>query len=175
MLPELISTGVAWFLAWLFAWAALHKFRAPGYYTRLIHAHVPRLPATSLLVWLVAALELAVAVAVLVPDWREAGLLAGAALLLAYAGLMAIQLARGVTDMQCGCAGPASTVSISVSLVLRNLVCAALGILALAPVGGAAAGLTGAMVSAFVAAFAVVVYLCSEQLISNAQQMAGDF
>ena len=58
MLPELISTGVAWFLAWLFAWAALHKFRAPGYYTRLIHAHVPHLPATSLLVWLVAALEL---------------------------------------------------------------------------------------------------------------------
>jgi hypothetical protein len=174
LLPELISTGVAWFLAWLFAWAALHKFRAPGYYTRLIHAHVPRLPATSLLVWLVAALELAVAVALLVPQWRQGGLLAGAMLLAAYAGLMAVQLARGVTDMQCGCAGPDSAVSISVSLVTRNLVCAAVGILAIAPADGAPAGLAGTALSAFVAALAVVVYLCSEQLISNAQQMAGD-
>jgi hypothetical protein len=174
VLPELISTGVAWFLAWLFGWAALHKFRAPAYYMRLIQAHVPQLPGGSLLVWVVAALELAIALALVVPLWRTAGLQAGAALLVAYAALMSVQLARGVTDMQCGCAGPASSVSISVALVVRNLVCAALALLALAPLAGVPVGPPGTMLSAFVAGFAVLVYLCSEQLISNAQQMAGD-
>jgi hypothetical protein len=174
VLPELISTGVAWFLAWLFGWAALHKFRAPAYYGRLIRAHLPQLPAVAPLVRVVAVLELAIALALVVPLWRTAGLQAGAALLVSYAALMALQLARGVTDMQCGCAGPASTVSISVALVVRNLVCAALALLALTPLAGVPVGAAGTMLSAFVAAFAVVIYLCSEQLISNAQQMAGD-
>jgi len=59
--------------------------------------------------------------------------------------------------------------------VLRNGVCAAIALL---PLGMSAAAVpstwAGAGLAVFVAVFAILVYLTAEQIISNAQWMAGE-
>ena len=87
---------------------------------------------------------------------------------------MTRQALRGETDMQCGCAGPDSQLGISWGLVVRNGVCAGLALLALTADDAAAVGWAGLCLSLFIALFAVLVYETSEQLISNAQWMAGE-
>ena len=172
-LPAVIGNGLAWFLVCLFAQAAVHKLGAPRYYRQLMTRYVGAVGG-GLAVWLVAALEAGIALSLLLPQWRAAGLAAAAALLLVYAGLMASQVLRGETDMQCGCAGPDSQLGISWGLVIRNGVCAGLALLALTADDAAAVGWAGLCLSLFIALFAVLVYETSEQLISNAQWMAGE-
>jgi hypothetical protein len=95
-----------------------------------------------------------------------------ALLLLGYAGLMAWQILRGQVGMQCGCAGPDSQLAISWALVIRNTVCAGLALLAMD--SGAASGWLALALALLIAAFAVIVYETCEQLIGNAQWMAGE-
>ena len=172
-MPAIISDGVAWFLVCLFVQAAWHKLGAPQYYRRLMTRYVGRLGG-GIAVWLVALLEAYIALSLLLPESRAAGLAAAAALLLAYGGLMASQVLRGESNMQCGCAGPDSQLGVSWALVIRNGVCAGLALLAMTSGGTADAGWTGLVISLFVALFALLVYETSEQLISNAQWMAGE-
>ncbi len=172
-MPAIISDGVAWFLVCLFVQAAWHKLGAPQYYRRLMTRYVGR-PGGGIAVWLVALLEAYIALSLLLPESRAAGLAAAAGLLLAYGGLMASQVLRGVSNMQCGCAGPDSQLGVSWALVIRNGVCAGLALLAMTSGGTADAGWIGLVISLFVALFALLVYETSEQLISNAQWMAGE-
>ena len=174
-MPEMISSGVALFLAWLMAMAASHKLRAPDYYRDLLEAYVPGQLVGRTAVWGIAMAELLLAAALLVPATREIGLLASAAALLAYAGLMAWQIKRGIEDLACGCAGPASTLSVSPALVLRNGLCAALAFIVLVSPVSTASGLAAHSITVGVAGFLILLYLCSDQLIANAQQMAGEF
>ncbi len=175
MIPEAVGIGLAWFLAWLFAQAAWHKWGAVDFYLQLMRRYLGALPGGRLAVWLIGALEAATALSLLLPQTREYGLVTAAALLLAYAGLMALQLVRGRADMQCGCAGPDSQLGISWALVLRNGVCAALALLPLGiSTGVLPQGWAGVGLAAFVAVFAMLVYLTAEQIISNAQWMAEE-
>ncbi|MBT9289314.1 MauE/DoxX family redox-associated membrane protein [Prosthecodimorpha staleyi] len=75
--------------------------------------------------------EAAVIAALLWPAARVAGGLGAMAVLLAYAGAMALNLARGRTTIDCGCGGPGQ--AISWTLVVRNLVLAAVAGLVLLP------------------------------------------
>ncbi len=172
-MPAIISDGVAWFLVCLFVQAAWHKLGAPQYYRRLMTRYVGRLGG-GIAVWLVALLEAYIALSLLLPESRAAGLAAAAGLLLAYGGLMARQVLRGESNMQCGCAGPDSPLGVSWALVIRNGVCAGLALLAMTSGGAANAGWIGLVISLLVALFALLVYETSEQLISNAQWMAGE-
>ena len=173
-MPDLIGSAIAWFLAWLFAVAALHKLRAPVYYRSLVTRWLPGVPGVRQTVFAVAALELILALSLLVPALRSAALLAAAMLLLLYAALMGSQLAQGRRDVQCGCAGPASAAVISPALLLRNLLCGALALTALVPSVDVDAGVAGVGLALGVALFMVFAYLASEQMIANAQAMAGD-
>lgn len=174
MMPESIAIGLAWFLAWLFGQAAYHKFSAPDYYRQLIHRYAAVLPASSAIVMGVALAEAAIALSLLLPEFRAAGLLVAAALLLMYAVLMAREILRGRAGAQCGCAGPGSQLGISWGLVLRNGVCAALALLCLGTGGTADAGWLGLLLAGFVAMFTALVYLTAEQVMSNAQWMAEE-
>jgi hypothetical protein len=120
----------------------------------------------------VAVLELTIALALLLPMTASAGLRAAAAVLALYAALMTWQLIRGRRELRCGCAGPASELAVSPALVGRNLVCAGLALLALAPRTETVAGAAGLGLSLYVAVFLIILYLCSEQIVSNSQQMA---
>ncbi len=171
--PVIIANGLAWFLVWLFAQAAVHKLGAPQYYRQLMTRYAGY-AGGGIAVWLVAALEMAIAVALLLPQWRAPALVAAALMLLGYAMLMARQILVGKADMQCGCAGPDSALGISWSLVVRNGVCATLALLAMSAGGSEAGGWAGVALSLCIAVFLSLFYLTSEQVISNAQWMAGD-
>ncbi len=173
-MPDLVANGIALFLAWVFGSGAVHKIRHAAHYRPLVgrYLNVERVPAG--VVHGIAALELTIALALLSPgSVGTAGLAGAAALLFAYAGLIGLQLAQGRTDMKCGCSGPASDVAVSPALVLRNLACAALALMALLPATEIDGGAMGILFSLSLAAFAIVVYLACEQLLANGQQMAG--
>src|SRR5439155_1227195 len=95
-------------LALLFSVAAGHqlqdlgRFRATLVEYRLLPAGLVPLAAA-----LVVAVEVAAAGALLVPGARAAGLVSAATLLVVYGAAVAINLARGRRDIDCGCAGPA--------------------------------------------------------------------
>jgi hypothetical protein len=120
-------------LALLFAVAALHKLRDPRGFTATL-ADYRLLPdgIAGVAGIMLVGTELAVVVALVID--RRAGLAGAAALLVLYAGAMAINLVRGRRHIDCGCAGPAARRSISGPLVGRNVILAALALAALAPV-----------------------------------------
>jgi hypothetical protein len=76
--------------------------------------------------------EAAVVLGLLLPATRAAAALGAIALLLLYAGAMALNLMRGRTSIDCGCGGPGQ--AISWTLVGRNAVLAGVAALALLPV-----------------------------------------
>jgi hypothetical protein len=168
----MIGNGLAWFLAWLFARAALHKALAPGYYHMIMSRYAAA--AGSALVWPLVVLEVTIVLGLLLPRWRFTGLGFAAALLLFYAGLMALQILRGRADMQCGCSGAGSPLQVSWALVARNGLCAALAVLAMSSPGAILSGWLATLASAAIAVLAVVAYLVCEAVISNAQWMAGE-
>jgi hypothetical protein len=114
-------------LALLFAQAAWHKWRALAHFGEILAAY--RLFPDAFLGVLrvvVPAVESVIAVAVVLPATRPWAAAAGALLLAAYAGTMAINLHRGRRDLDCGCAGPAERRPIAAWMVGRNLLLAAL-------------------------------------------------
>lgn len=174
MLPDPVSSGIAWFLAWLFGLAALHKLRSTPFYMDLLAGWFPGIAVGAALVRVSAALEGAVMVALLVPQARAAGLLAAAMMLLVYAAAMGLQLAQGQRNMRCGCAGPASDVSISPALLVRNFLCAALALAAIVPGVITSMNISSLSLSLAIALFLVLSYLTSEQMIANAQRISGE-
>src|SRR5207253_528566 len=116
---------------------------------------------------LVVGAEAAAAGALLVPGTRATGLVSAATLLLVYGAAVAINLARGRRDIDCGCAGPAVRRPISGALVARNAALAALALAGLVPVhqrallwvdGLTVAGATAALAAFYAALDRVIVF-----------------
>src|SRR5262245_52348427 len=111
-------------LALMFAAAALHKLRDRAAFAATLEEYrvLPRrlVPVAT---FLVPAFEAAVALALLAPG--PLGPLAAALLLAAYAGAIALNLARGRRWLDCGCLGPSLRQPRSGALVLRNAILAA--------------------------------------------------
>jgi hypothetical protein len=168
---DMIGNGLAWFLAWLFARAACSKVLATQYYRGIMSRYGGA--AGAALVWPLALAEAATALALLLPQWRLAGLASATALLLLYAGLMALQILRGKSAMDCGCSGPGSPLQVSWALVLRNGFCAGLALLAMGLAESAAGGWWASLASVTIALGAVLAYLACEAIIANAQWMEG--
>jgi hypothetical protein len=133
---ELLLRGA---LALLFAATALHKARDPEGFRASVEGYA--LLPERLCGGVAGALtggEAALAAALLLPaslGVRGPALVAAAALLGLYAAAIAVNLARGRRDIDCGCAGPAARQPLSGWLVARNALLAAL---ALACLRGAA-------------------------------------
>jgi hypothetical protein len=70
------------------------------------------------------AAELSLGAMLLMPTLGAPAALGAAALLLLYAGAMAVNLARGRRDVDCGCTGPGARRPIGWELVARNLLLA---------------------------------------------------
>jgi hypothetical protein len=149
--------------------AAIHKlrdlrtFRATLAEYRLLPAQAVALGAAG-----IAAAELALAVGLHVAP-REA-LFGTAALLVVYAGAIAINLARGRRDLDCGCGGARRT--ISEKLVARNVTVAALAVAGLLPLGPRALTWVDAITVAAVTAFAAAVYATVDRMIADAPALA---
>jgi hypothetical protein len=120
-------------LGLLFIVATVHKLRDPRTFAATL-ADYRLLPVRLAGVASAALVGAELAVAAALALHRRAGLAGAAALLVLYAGAMAINLARGRRHIDCGCAGPAARRSISGRLVVRNLALAGIALVALAPV-----------------------------------------
>jgi len=142
--------------------ADLAKFSAAIQGYRLVPPGLAGLASLAL-----PCLELAAAGCLLIPSLRTAGAWLAAGLLASYAAAMAINLARGRSNLDCGCFGPARRERIASWMVVRNLVLAALALaLTVPPPSRALEALDWLTISA--GTFATVcLYLAIETLARN--------
>lgn len=119
MIHFLVSTGSAFFLAWLMGMAGVRKLCAPRDHAAHIDAY-ELLPDASgrVLVVPLALAEMAAGCALLVESTRFAGGVASLLLLLLYSAVIGINLWRGRVDIDCGCRNVPSR--LSGWLLLRN-------------------------------------------------------
>jgi hypothetical protein len=134
MLDTLPHLTLALALAMLFAASAVHKFRARAQWPAVVRQYrlLPDVLAGPVAA-LVPFTEALAAAALLWPRTRAAGALSAAALLLAYAAALAINLRRGRTSIDCGCLGSQRRQGIAPWMVGRNLVLAAVALALLLP------------------------------------------
>jgi hypothetical protein len=150
--------------ALLFFVAAVHKLRDLWRF-REIFAAYRLLPAARHLAPIVPALELAVGVGLLFDTLRTMALRTGVALLLAYATAIAVNLARGRRDLDCGCAGPNDRRPISAWMAWRNVGMGIVLATALLPWTDRALVLTDGVTVGFGTACCALVYLCLDRLL----------
>ena len=158
-------------LVLLFLGAASHKvgdlarFRASVTAYRLLPSMLVA-PAALLLV------GAEVAVALLLPFARAAGLAVAATLLVLYAGAVGVNIARGRFDLDCGCTGPAARRPISGWLVGRNAILAAFAIAGLAPLRPRPLGWLDALTVVAAVATLAALHVAVEHLLAHEPAVA---
>lgn len=132
-----ISWTIALSVAALFAVAVAHKVQDWTTFREVVRNYqllprrlVPLVAAAAI------ALELAATLLVLIAATRPIGALLAAGLLTGYATAMAINLARGRIHLDCGCLGLGQRQAVRWWMVARNLLLAALALLAGLPMLG---------------------------------------
>ena len=160
-------------LALLFAVAAVHKLRDVRRF-RATLAEYRVLPAGAVpaAAALVVAAECGVAGGLAVPALAPAALVGAAALLLLYAAAVGVNLRRGRLELDCGCAGPAARRPIGGSLVVRNVVVAAVALAALAPVRARPLGWLDAITVAAATAALAGLYAAVDRMAAHAPALA---
>ena len=148
----------------LFLPAVLHKVTAFRVFQQTLGTYdvVPAAFVPVAAVLIVAA-ELGV---ILLGSPEASGL--AALLLLAYAGVIGLNLARGRDRIDCGCVGVAGRAGLSWWLVARNLVCAAAALAVLAPPNGRETGWIDYFSVAAATTVLATFYLSIDGLIANA-------
>ena len=112
--------------ALLFASAALHKLLDLPRFTAVLEAYQLFPAPGARCAWVVPVVELALALGLLAGVVRPAVALAAAALLVAYAAAIGINLRRGRLDLACGCGAAGERRAIAPWMLWRNLVLAVL-------------------------------------------------
>jgi hypothetical protein len=157
-------------LAAVLALAAFAKLRALEEFVGVVHNYrvVPEFLVRPV-AYALPALEAAIAIALMVEPTRRAGAIAAAALLAVFAVAMALNLARGRVEIDCGCFAATLRQRISWALVGRNVALMGLAALAMPATTGARA-LTWLDAVTIVAASssAVLLYVAFTQLRSMA-------
>jgi hypothetical protein len=168
-----ISWVIALSVAALFAVAAVHKLRdwarfreVVRNYQLLPHGLAPLGAATAI------ALEIASALLILAVPSRPVGALLAATLLVGYATAMAINLARGRVQLDCGCLGIGRRQPVRWWMVMRNLVVAALALLAGQPMIGRELIALDAVTIVCTAASLAILYTAQNVLGTGARPVA---
>jgi uncharacterized membrane protein YphA (DoxX/SURF4 family) len=117
----------------VFATAAVAKLREPAVFAGVVEQYglLPR-AAIRPFAYALPAIELAAALGLLLPVSRAPAAAVLILMLLGFAAVMAINLARGRSDIDCGCFIGVQKQRISWTLVVRNLVLAGFGLALLA-------------------------------------------
>jgi hypothetical protein len=161
-------------LALVFGQAALHKLRdvrafaaALAGYALLPAALVPLAAAQSIVA------ELLLMGTLVLPPLRGASAVAAVALLALYSAAIALNLARGRREIDCGCTGPALRQPLSGWLLARNAALAALAACAALPSDSRALGAADALPIAGGALALFALYAAANQLAANAPASAA--
>jgi len=134
-LDPALSLMLRWGLALILAQAAIHKARdLPRFRNQLAGYQLLPTGLTRSIATLLVGAEAALGIALLFPSGPGARAPLAAALLLSgYAAAIAINLARGRRDFDCGCMGPHASRPVGSDLIVRNCVLIALAGIASLP------------------------------------------
>ena len=117
---------------------------------------------------IIPALEALAALVLLFPATRAGAALLMAALLAIFSAAIAINLARGRREIDCGCFGPALRQRLSGWLIARNAMLLAAAAAVAAPAGVRPLGLADFVAIGFGAATLMVLYASMNYLLANA-------
>jgi hypothetical protein len=161
-------------LALLFLLAASHKARDLGAFreTLLDYRLLPAGTAAAAARVIVGA-ELAAAAALLAPGPRIPGPLLTALLLGVYTSAIAINLARGRRDVDCGCTGPALRQPLRGALLARNTMLLAGALACLAPVHPRPLVWVDALTIVAAVSVLVMFYATLDRMLANAPRLAS--
>jgi len=153
-------------LALLFFMSARHKMSEPQQFAATLAAY-RLLPESTVpaVARVLPVLEMTLVFMILVPFTRPLAAVAAAILLSSYALAMGINMARGRSDIDCGCGGQPQL--LSPWLLLRNSVLVAGSCLLLMPVSERAMTWADAFLLILMTAVLGMVYLVVEQLVRN--------
>src|SRR5262249_2316758 len=155
---------IIFWVALLFAGAAIHKFRDLRRFEEIFAAYgLMALPARLRLARAVPVLEVLVAVGLLLEVSRTGALAVGIVLLLSYAAAIAVNLSRGRRDLACGCGGPDDWRPIAPWMVWRNILIAAAAAASLLPWSPRPLAPTDLVTIGFGTAAGALVYLCLDR------------
>lgn len=151
----------------LFAFSVSHKIRSPQHFAAVLADYqiMPDglVPAAS---WVVISAELAVVGLVLLGQAAAALMLAGL-LMAGYTFGIALNLLRGRRDIDCGCAGPAASQTLSGWLLLRNVLLLTVIAVALVPGQGRTLGWFDWLTVTLGLAAAAALYSAANTLIAS--------
>lgn len=155
--------------ATLFATAGLHKLRDLARFDQVFTAYalLPRLGRLRTAP-LVPLLELGITLGLLGGISRGYAAAAGAALLIGYAGAIAVNLSRGRRDLDCGCGGLNGERKIAPWMVWRNVALAAVLAAVLLPWSARPLTATDALTVGCGLVSASLLYLCLDRLLGPA-------
>ncbi len=169
---SVLSGAISLLVVWLFADSAWSKLKRDNraYYLHVLAGYGITDASTAVRCLVVAgSIEGLTALAVVMPAMHVIGLMVASALLLAYLGMMALQMLQGKSGIDCGCSGPANRTAIGWPLLLRNLLLAVLT--ALAAGFALPSTATAWLLAAVAGLFMVFCTLSAEQLMGNQQKL----
>jgi uncharacterized membrane protein len=160
--------------ATIFLGSAVLKFSQPTEFRAAVESYrlVPETMA-GVLGWIIPLFELTGAIGLVVAATRGAAALLLLSLLAAFTGAIALNLARGRRDLDCGCFGPLLRQPLSGWLIARNGLLAFLVLAAFTP--GDARPLTSLdyLTIAAAAAVMVILYGAANHLLATAPKIAA--
>ena len=164
------SHASAMLIAAIFAVAGVSKLRPANmsFYQQAIDNYALTPPNYSaLLVGALGVFEVVVAALIVLPISQFIGLVFSIALLGIYMAAFIKVIREGKANIECGCSGPGSNLTISYALILRNVSLITLALLGLsfsAPLSS-----TTWFVSLLTLAVLGLIYASAQQLIANGQ------
>jgi hypothetical protein len=174
-LLDLWVTTATTFLVLLFARALLHKAADLGRFTGFLGNYNVLPPAgLTIAAYGLITLEGLIVLLLVTPQLNQLGAALAIGVLFLYAAVIALNVARGHREIECGCGGPAML--LSYSLVLRNIAVATIA-LPLLLGGDSPISTTDTAVAVACGAILYLFYVVAEQLLANVNQadLQGSF
>jgi hypothetical protein len=174
LLDPAIAAALRGALALLFGAAALHKLRGPAAF-RAVLADYRVLPARLVppAARLVPLAEGAAAAALLAAAGAAVGPALAVALLALYSAAIAVNLARGRRDLDCGCLGPALRQPLSGWLLARNALLASAALACLLPAAPRPFVWLDGVTAAAAAACLALFWSAGHRALANAPRLAA--
>lgn len=168
MLMTLLATISTLLLSYLFVVGGWQKFADTTYFQQLISDY--RILPGGWSAWIARSLplvELGAGLALLIPATRMLALAVVTLLLTGYTAAIALNIARGRRDLNCGCAGPGQEQTISGWLLGRNLLLITMGLMSGAHLQSLQLGWQGWCMALLGVTLAALFYHVFNQLIAN--------
>lgn len=169
-LDPVAAIALSLLLSYVLVDAGLHKLRDPLRYGAVIDDYrlLPAGSGTRLALPL-GSIEIGVGALLLLPPARGAALFAALVLMGVYSCAIAVNLARGRRDIDCGCGAPEQAQHLSAALLVRNAVLILVACALLAAPVVPPAHWSGWVFALLCGAVGALLYASSNTLLANAR------